>query len=58
MRPVYNAEPSEGLKVTVIQCRFFGLVPLRTEMSPDSMNLLMILRIVDGEISKILAVAH
>lgn len=36
----------------------FFFTPLHTEISPDSLNLLMTLWAVDSEISELLTIAH
>lgn len=55
---VLNAVPPEGSKVTGIQYNLLPC-PLCTEISPDSLNLFMILWIVDdGEVPKFLAIVR
>ena len=57
---VFNAVQPVGSKVTGIQC-WFSALRLRAEISPDSLNLLMVLQTVDDEIPKFpkfLAIIH
>lgn len=51
---VINAVLPDDLKSTGIQQWFFGISPLRTEISPDS--LFLILCTADGEISKVFTI--
>ena len=54
---VFDAVPPEGSKVTGIQ-GWFSALPLHAVISPDSLNLLMILWTVDDEIPKFLAMVR
>ena len=58
MMSVFNVVPPEGSKVTAIQCLFFSACRLRAVIPPDSLNLLMILWIVDDEIPKFLVIVR
>ncbi len=48
---ILDAVPPEGSEITVVQLRL-APCPLRTEIPPDSLNLLIMLCTVEGEISK------
>ncbi len=52
---ILDAVPPEGSEITVVQLRL-APCPLRTEIPPDSLNLLIMLCTVEGEISKSLPI--
>ncbi len=52
---ILDAVPPEGSEIMVVQLRR-APCPLRTEIPPDSLNLLIMLCTVEGEISKSLPI--